>query len=284
MPMDTPLDKSRMRAGGFTFRKFFVAHDRCAMKVGTDGVLLGAWAPITGVSRVLDMGTGSGLVALMLAQRLAEATVEHAWSKSLSADDDPPTAAENRDSTGAGLPMQPRVVIHGVELVQAAAAQAAENINASPWSSSMRIINQDIVAFARDVAARYDLIVSNPPYFPPGVPCGTEQRDQARYTASLDHQSLLAAAWRLLTPAGHLALVLPEAIADRIISLAAHQGLHLRARCRVSENQRKPAHRALLLFSSAPGEMTETSLVLRDNDNRYSADFRRLTGMFYLAH
>ena len=148
--------KAQLRRDGFTFKQFFVAHDRCAMKVGTDGILLGAWAPVAGVKRILDIGTGSGLVALMLAQR----TEEH-------------------------------VTIDAVELDAQAAEQASENVAESPWASRMRVECADILAWAPEQTARYDLIVSNPPYYEPGVECGSPEREQARYTSSLDHKALL---------------------------------------------------------------------------------------------
>ena len=110
----------------------FVAHDRCAMKVGTDGILLGAWAPVAGVKRILDIGTGSGLQALMLAQR----TEEH-------------------------------VTIDAVELDPQAARQASENAADSPWAERIRVECADVLTGAPEQTARYDLIVSNPPYFTP---------------------------------------------------------------------------------------------------------------------
>ena len=145
--------KAQLRRDGFTFKQFFVAHDRCAMKVGTDGILLGAWAPVAGVKRILDIGTGSGLVALMLAQR----TDEH-------------------------------VTIDAVELDAQAAEQASDNMAESPWAARMKVECADVLAWAPEQTARYDLIVSNPPYYEPGVECGTPEREQARYTRSLVHR------------------------------------------------------------------------------------------------
>lgn len=156
--------KAQLRRDGFTFKQFFVAHDRCAMKVGTDGILLGAWAPVAGVKRILDIGTGSGLVALMLAQR----TEEH-------------------------------VTIDAVELDAQAAEQASENAAESPWADRIRVQCADVLVWAPEQTARYDLIVSNPPYYAPGVECGTPEREQARYTSSLDHIALLTSAAELIS-------------------------------------------------------------------------------------
>ncbi len=113
---------------GFTFKQFFVAHDRCAMKVGTDGILLGAWAPIAQVKHVLDIGSGSGLLALMLAQRTDD-----------------------------------RVMLDAVELDEEAAAQARENVATSPWGADPGA-SGDIQRWQPAQTRRYELIVSNPPF------------------------------------------------------------------------------------------------------------------------
>ncbi len=132
---------SVLRRNGFTFKQFFVAHDRCAMKVGTDGILLGAWAPVADVKRILDIGTGSGLLALMLAQRT---------------DDNVP--------------------IDAVELDNGAAMQAQENVAHSPWPHRITVHTDDIQRWAPRQTVRFDLILSNPPYYEPGVECATPQR------------------------------------------------------------------------------------------------------------
>ncbi len=121
--------KFALPRNGFTFKRFFVAHDRCAMKVGTDGILLGAWAPIAGVKHVLDIGAGSGLLALMLAQR--------------TGDD---------------------VHVEAVELDEEAAAQARENALASPWASRIEVWQADIHQWQPSQTRRYELIISNPPF------------------------------------------------------------------------------------------------------------------------
>lgn len=162
--------KFALPRNGFTFKQFFVAHDRCAMKVGTDGILLGAWAPIAGVKHVLDIGAGSGLLALMLAQR-----------------------------TGHD------VQVDAVELDEEAAAQARENALASPWSSRIEVCQADIHQWQPSQTRRYELIISNPPFFAEGVPCATSQREQARYTTTLDHASLLTCAAEHITEEGFFA-------------------------------------------------------------------------------
>ncbi|MEE3652078.1 MULTISPECIES: tRNA(1)(Val) (adenine(37)-N(6))-methyltransferase TrmN [unclassified Brenneria] len=240
-------NKPTLRGGGFTFKQFFVAHDRCAMKVGTDGILLGAWTPVAGVSRILDIGCGSGLIALMLAQR----TRHH-------------------------------VQIDAVELDAAAGRQAGENIAASPWSERMRVYVDDVVNFAAAGPASYPLIISNPPYYAPGVACGTAQRAQARYTTALTHEILLDCVRRLITPDGVFCVVLPTAVADDFIPLAQRRNWFLRQRLDVSEYHSRPAHRTLLALSPQSGECLTRQLVIRDADRRYSTEFQALTKDFYL--
>ncbi|MGL5464298.1 MAG: tRNA1(Val) (adenine(37)-N6)-methyltransferase, partial [Aeromonas veronii] len=159
------------RSRGFTFKQFHINHDRCAMKVGTDGILLGAWAPVEQARRVLDIGTGSGLIALMLAQR---------------------SRSDCR--------------LDAVELDINAASQARENAAASPWADRVTIIESAIQDYQ---AAPYDLVVSNPPYFVAGQSFSDPARALARHTGALDSHALLAACDRLLSPNGQVALVLP---------------------------------------------------------------------------
>ncbi|MEC5318935.1 tRNA1(Val) (adenine(37)-N6)-methyltransferase [Brenneria populi subsp. brevivirga] len=240
-------NKSPLRRGGFTFKRFFVAHDRCAMKVGTDGVLLGAWAPVSGARRILDIGCGSGLIALMLAQR-----------------------------TGDDVP------IDAVELDAAAGHQASENIAASPWSERIKVYLDDIAAFAENSAADYSLIVSNPPYFAPGVACATAQRAQARYTVTLTHERLLECARRLITPDGLFCVVLPAQAVENFVRLARRQAWFIHRRLDVAESPSRPAHRVLFALSRRPGETLVRQLAIRDAEHRYSDAFQALTNAFYL--
>ena len=239
--------KAQLRRDGFTFKQFFVAHDRCAMKVGTDGILLGAWAPVAGVKRILDIGTGSGLVALMLAQR----TEEH-------------------------------VTIDAVELDVQAAEQASDNMAESPWAARMRVECADVLAWAPEQTSRYDLIVSNPPYYAPGVECGTPEREQARYTGSLDHKALLTSAAELISEDGFFCVVLPESTGNTFIGIAQEIGWTLRLRTDISGTEGRLPHRVLLALSPKEGECFNDRMVIRGPDQRYSEDYTALTQAFYL--
>lgn len=241
-----PTTKTRLRRDGFTFKQFFVAHDRCAMKVGTDGILLGAWAPVAGVKRILDIGTGSGLIALMLAQRANDA------------------------------------VIDAVEMEAQAAGQAAENAQASPWSERIHIHQADFLAWTPDDSHRYDLIVSNPPFYEKGVECGSAERQLARYNASLEHESLLRGAAQLITEEGCFCVVLPESAGGAFTLKAQEMGWHIRLRTDVCDNETKLPHRVLLAFSPMPGECFTDRLAIRGPDQRYSDAWCGLTQDFYL--
>ena len=239
--------KFALPRNGFTFKRFFVAHDRCAMKVGTDGILLGAWAPIAGVKHVLDIGAGSGLLALMLAQR--------------TGDD---------------------VHVEAVELDEEAAAQARENALASPWASRIEVWQADIHQWQPSQTRRYELIISNPPFFAEGVPCATSQREQARYTTTLDHASLLTCAAEHITEEGFFCVVLPVDIVNAFIERARAMGWHLRLRTDVAETELRPPHRVLLAFSPTAGECFSDRLAIRGPEQQYSEGFTALTEDFYL--
>lgn len=229
----------------FDFQKFRISHDRCAMKVGTDGVLLGAWSPVDGVKRILDIGTGSGLIALMLAQR---------------------SDAE----------------IVGVELDSAAAQQAAENAQASPFSERIEIVNCDISDYS--ASAPFDLVVSNPPFFEEDVTSPDQLRSQARSTQSLPLEHLIEVAYNMLTPGGRFCVVLPTETAQRFTNacIVKHfTPLHLTA---IQTTPTKSPKRMLLCFKKSVEhvECTKDTLTLSASDGKRSEEYQKLTDAFYL--
>lgn len=239
--------KAPLRRNGFTFKQFFIAHDRCAMKVSTDGILLGAWAPVARVTRILDIGAGSGLLALMLAQRTPES-----------------------------------VQIDAVELDADAAEQALQNVQASPWPQRVSLYAADALVWSQQQTQRYELIVSNPPYYEKGVECATPAREQARYTTTLDHDALLNCAAQLITEEGFFCVILPAAVGESFTQQALAQGWHLRLRTDVAETQERLPHRVLLAFSPRAGECFCDRLIIRGPDQHYSAAYCGLTQDFYL--
>ena len=155
----------------FKFKQFTIHHDRCAMKVGTDGVLLGAWASVRDARRILDVGTGSGLIAIQLAQRNPEARIT------------------------------------AIEIDTDASGQAQENVSRSPWGDRIEVLCMDFGKYFPQ--EKFDLVVSNPPYFQESLKSPVAQRNQARHTDTLPFEALLSASERLLEPGGCLCLILP---------------------------------------------------------------------------
>ena len=227
----------------FRFKQFCVAQDRCAMKVGTDGVLLGAWAE--GGRCVLDIGTGTGLIALMLAQRYGDAAIE------------------------------------ALEIDHAACLQAAENVADSPFSKQVRVIEGSLQTFVTDT--RYDAIVSNPPFYAAALHAPDRRRALARQTESLPFAELIRHARALLAPGGTFSVIVPTASADGFINLCALSGLLLKRRCEVCTVSGKPPKRSLLAFSDrrqGPAEVLTATMSYPDGSK--TAWYQALTSAFYL--
>ena len=222
-------------------------HDRCAQRVGTDGVLLGAWADVGQARNILDIGCGSGLIALMAAQRQPEARV---W---------------------------------GVEVDAASARQAAENAAASPFAPRLQIVCRDIRQFCPPQP--FDHILSNPPFHTEQTLPPDAARATARAAAMLPFGELVDCAARLLAPGGRFSVIVPERSADEFISLCLLRGLRPARQCRVRTTEAKPPRRRLMTFSAAAAELVVPceTLVLHDATGGRSPEYRRLTADFYLA-
>lgn len=228
---------------GFTFKQFSVRHDRCAMKVGTDGVLIGAWA--RGGRRLLDIGAGTGLVSLMLAQRFPSATVE------------------------------------GLEIDAEAAEQCQENMAASPFADRVRVYASAFQNFVPD--APYDAIVSNPPYFLNGMKNNDESRAAARHSDVTFFKDFFSFSKHWLRPSGEVSLVLPADGVDEVSAEAYLKGMMLCRRVWVRTMPDKPVERCLLSFAKqrfSPPEMEEVCLM--DSDGNRNFWYDNLTHNFYL--
>ena len=245
---------------GFRFKQFFVRHDRCAMKVGTDGVLLGAWAPTNPLTpnpltRILDIGTGSGLIALMLAQRCPDAQI-------------------------AAIDIDPDAV-----------AQARENFAASPWSDRLHVAQSSLQEWQMGNGKCgndkwYDLIVSNPPYFTACLKNPDAARCTARHNDTLPFSVLIAESAKRLASDGTLALIVPAEAEAELQSLAEAHSLHCTHRCYVHPKPGRPAKRVLLAWQHAVASATHggltTHLTLEDDHGARSLDYQQLTKDFYL--
>jgi len=239
------------RRGGFTFKQFFVGHDRCGMKVSTDGILLGAWAPLPTTRRVLDIGTGSGLLSLMLAQRLA---------------------AEDE-----------AFIIDAIDIDLAAVQQAQENCAESPWQAHISIWQQDLLTWETSSRQPYGLVICNPPYFQHGESYRDQQREKARDSRTLDHRLLLRKVAELLTEDGFFAVVLPTQEAEQFAEYARTTGWNLHQQCEVSERTTMSSKRRLMTWRRCQTESGLERLTIRTEQGQYSTDFKRLTKEFYLA-
>ncbi len=228
----------------FRFKQFSVKHDRCAHKVGTDAVLLGAWVDVTGVNRILDIGTGSAVIALMMAQRSALHT--HIDAIDISTED---------------------------------CEQAKENVATSPWPNKVEVKNCALQKFESD---SYDLIVSNPPFFIDSAKPPAEERTRARHTESLPPEDLLINARRLITSQGKLCLILPITEALSFIALAKHLGWHGTRLCEFRARDTKPVERLLFQLQLNDHEIKKESLILYEYDEEWTTDYKDLTRDFYL--
>lgn len=228
----------------FHFKKFSVKHDRCTHKVGTDGVLLGAWADTQNVNRVLEIGTGSGVIALMLAQRTL-----------------------------------PDASIDAIDISIKDCEQATENINASPWPEKVRIIHEAVQTFESEL---YDLIVTNPPYFIDSTKPPAIERTRARHTETLSPHELLLHAKRLLAPYGKFCIVLPNVEAQSLLSLALNQGWYCTRLCEFRARINKPTERVLFQLQHHKQEMVKESLILYEHDEEWTVAYKNLTSEFYL--
>ena len=228
---------------GFTFKQFKVEHDSCAMKVSTDGILLGAWAYLKGANTLLDIGTGTGLLALMCKQR------------------------------------QPALSITAVEIDEAAYKQAQQNIASSPWPN-ITVKHTTIQAFKQ--AAPFDVVISNPPYFNRSLKGLSDARNTARHTDGLSFDELIHAYMRLSHEHSCFNVILPTTEAGLFIELATQNGLYLNAHCQVKTIPSKAFSRSLMRFSLINTLPELTSLCIKDEKNRYSDDYIALCKAFYL--
>lgn len=227
----------------FRFKQFSVRHDRCAMKVGTDGVLLGAWGSVEG-KRILDIGTGTGLIALMAAQRNPEADVL------------------------------------GIDIDESAVAQARENVAESPFNRRIECILQDVLTFESE--APFDAILCNPPFFTEDTLPDNRSRALARNNKCLPFPQLIKKVAVLLAENGTFSLIIPSGLAQEIVGLCMENGLHLVRRCQVHTTARKPPRRTLLEFSRQNRSCEMQTLCLVADDGTRSQQYKELTKDFYL--
>ncbi|MES2747536.1 MAG: methyltransferase [Bacteroidota bacterium] len=231
----------------FQFKQFSIQHDRCAMKIGTDGVLLGAWCPIdNNPFSVLDIGAGTGILSLMLAQR---------------------TSAEQIDA---------------IEIDENAYEQCVDNFESSPWGDRLFCFHAGLDEFVDEPEDEYDLIISNPPFYTEDYKTDNEQRDLARFSDALPFEELVEAADLLLSENGIFAVILPYSEEEKFIALAKEVDLFPFKITRIKGTPTTEIKRSLLAFSRKVIEIAIDELIIETARHQYTEDYISLTKEFYL--
>lgn len=233
-----------MTKSGFQFKQFFIAHDQCAMKVNTDGILLGSIANVHQARRILDIGTGSGLIAIMLAQR-----------------------------------SDPRCQITALEIEPNAYQQAVQNAQLSAWADRISILPVDL--FEANFEHKFDLIVSNPPYFSDSLASRTAERDLAR-SITQSHLAWLNQAKKWLAEKGKISFILPTQEAEKLLEQSQTSGLFCTEIYRIITKTGQAPKRLILTFEFSSQVRQEKTLVVYNEQNQYTPDFVALTKDFYL--
>lgn len=231
----------------FAFKQFTIHHDRCAMKVGTDGVLLGAWASKLKINPkyILDIGTGSGLIAIMLAQSY-------------------------------------QAIIDAIDLDEQACEQAIENVQSSPWSKHIRVKNLSFQDFFKKQQQHYDLLVCNPPFFSKSLKPDNKQRSIARHNDTLSLKDLLDGAQRLLASDGLFCMILPQDTISKLYTIADSYKLYPQQLLAIRSRAEQTVSRLLIALGRKKTPCQESSLFISKQDGEYSQAYQELTADYYL--
>ncbi|MBC7650978.1 MAG: methyltransferase [Deinococcales bacterium] len=234
----------------FAFKQFVIQQADCAMKVTTDGCLFGTWTAKTvndsqlPITKTLDIGTGTGLLSLMLAQKI-------------------------------------NTQIDAVEIDAAAAMQAQANFEASPWTEHLKVYQTPIQMFNTATSHQYNFIVTNPPFFEHDLKSSNAKRNMALHSAALSLETLLASIHRLLAANGQFAILLPYHRVSYFINLTTTYGFVLHQQVLVKQTPKHTYFRAMLLFGFTQKTMVETEIIIKTED-AYSEDFKILLKDYYL--
>jgi tRNA1Val (adenine37-N6)-methyltransferase len=231
----------------FAFKQFKIRQDKCAMKVGTDAVLLGSWVNTTNANTILDIGTGTGIIALMLAQRS-------------------------------------NAIIDAIDIDENAFLQANENVGASKWKEHIRVHHISLQQFSQEHPDKFDLIVSNPPYFVDSSKASEASRSNARHTDQLPYHHLLNGVLSLLNPQGKFYVILPTKESEQFRDLAEENKLFLTKLTRVITRTDKPEKRWLMRFEFTRKSFSEDSITIEaDARHSYTDEYKELTKEYYLG-
>ena len=230
----------------FRFKQFYIDDLQCGMKVSTDSVILGAWAPLSHAQSILDIGTGSGLLALMSAQRS-------------------------------------KANITAIELDTKAYQVAKMNVAESPWAKRIEVVQDDINHFASNHKVTFEHIICNPPYFLTGPQTQQQTRADARHTNTLTFKQLVIAIERLLAQDGQASLILPTEVCDAFFAIIKSSQLSIHTLKPIVPVVGKSQRRMLFTLSRSGENIIELpALILRDRQNRYTDEMISLTKDFYL--
>jgi tRNA1Val (adenine37-N6)-methyltransferase len=231
----------------FAFKQFNVKQDKCAMKVGTDAVLLGSWIQPNGSTHILDIGTGTGVIALMLAQKTNASIV-------------------------------------GIDIDVSATQQAQENVDESKFKNSITLFNTSFQDFVKTTSLKFQLIVSNPPFFEQSLKSSDEKRSNARHADVLPFEDLLDGVIKLLDEKGKFCLILPTLEAEKFRGMAQKKGLFLSKLLRVKSRVDKDIDkRHLMQFEFTPTEFSEETMAIEEDERHsYTQAYKELTKAYYI--
>jgi len=231
----------------FEFKQFKIIQDKCAMKVGTDAVLLGAWVNVANVKTILDIGTGTGIISLMLAQK-----------------------------SGAK--------IDAIDIDKNSYDQAVENVNECKWKDRIHVFHESLQQYSIQSEKKYDLIVSNPPYFVDSSKAQEASRTFARHTDQLHYDELLKGVLKLLNPTGKFYLILPTKEAEQFREMAEQNKLYLTKQAKVVTRTDKTEKRLLMRYEFTQRAFSEDTIVIeKDERHSYTDQYKELTKDYYLA-
>mgnify|MGYP000709399114 FL=1 len=231
----------------FEFKQFSIQQDRCAMKIGTDGVLLGAWVSLEkNPQSILDIGAGTGILSLQLAQRCQAETLE------------------------------------AIEIDEDAFEQCVGNFENSPWGDRLFCFHASAQEYAAEMEEEYDLIISNPPFYSDEYKSGDNKRNTARFTDTLPFRDLAIFAYQFLSEKGIFALILPRKEEENFIALALEVGLFPKRICRVKGNPTSEVKRSLMEFIFEKFEIIEEELTIEISRHVYTEAYKNLVKDFYL--
>lgn len=231
----------------FRFKQFQIDQSKSAMKIGTDGVLLGAWTSVNRKPKIiLDIGSGTGLIALMLAQRTINS------------------------------------IIKAIEIEEGAAVEAAANFQSSPWSDRLELIHADVLNYTQKSNETFDLIVSNPPFFTTPFKVSEDSRSTARDNNHLRYEDLFSCVDQLLNPTGSFSMVCPFEYRNKLVVLGLEHHLHLVHELHVKGASTSSFKRILMRFEKTKSTLLTEELILEESRNQRTPEHQQLVQDFYL--